>query len=398
VRISRLERIVCLSIGTALALLFACGSNDDASSFRDQSDASFASSSGSSGLPFGDGGTTGPAKGVVLVHAAGFRSFRVCFEGYRSILPQPDRKVMPESNTVGVDVGAAIRIPPLTEAPGTVYVIPNKTAHTPDDPEDLPCGAFLDTHQVNEEYLLAGKIDRPVGVDGAEAIVLTGCGTLPQITNLNIAAGDCPGYADGGGAYGTLNAVVMPLATTNTATLSTLPVELYNASQLLVAQMPPGAALDVSYGDLDAGAGAPLAQKLASSADLYHGNQSATLDVDQTNIVTFGTHGFRIAYRTDGGADDGGLFATEQSLAQVQEASQPLSTPTAYFTGATNFALILLGDPRMVPKYTDGGPNPTYDGRRAVHLLAVPVRAEEDAGVLGNAPPTAAGASDASRD
>jgi hypothetical protein len=389
-KISRVERLICLGIGTGLALLFACGSNDDASSFRDVNDASVGSSSGSSGVTFGDGGTTGEATGVVLVHAAGFRSFRVCFEGYPSILPQPDRKVMPESNSVGVDVGAAIRIPPLTEAPGAVYVIPNKTAHTPDDPEDLPCGAFLDTHEVNTDYLLAGKIDQPVGTKRAEAIVLTGCGTSPQIFNLNIPETDCPGYADGGSQRGTLNAVVMPLTATKTATLSTLPVELYNASQQLVAQMPDGGALEVTYGDLDAGAGAPLAQKLESSAGLYQGNPGSLLDVDQTNIATFGTHGFRIAYRGTT-ATDGGLFSIDQSLAQVQETSQPLSTPTAYFTGATNFALILLGDPRMVPKLTDGGANPTYDGRRAVHLLAVPVRAEEDAGVLGNAPATDAG-------
>lgn len=389
---SRIERAVTLSIGAGLALLIACGAGDDATSGADSGKdggASTGSSSGGSSGTFGDGGFTPPATGVVLVHSAGFRPFRVCFSGYSTIPPQPDRKVMPESNSVGVDVGGAVRLPAMSRAPGTVYVIPqNKAAHTPGDPEDINCGAFIASRSPNEDYLVAGKIDRPLGMNGVEAIVITGCGTGPQLSNLPVVPEDCPGYADGGATYGTLHAEVVPLATTTTTTPELLPVEIFNASHLLLAHTPPGAALDVTYGDFDAAAGAPLAQKVLVDAGLYQPNESVLLAVDQTQIETFGTHGFRIAYRVGGGASDpdGGLFSIDQSLAQVQELSQPLSTPTTYFTGETNFALVLLGDPRVRPTYPDGGANPAYDARRAVHVLAVPVRSEQDAGVLGNEP------------
>lgn len=395
-KVGLVERIATVFIGLGLALLINCGSTDDPEPGGRFSDDGGSSSGSSSG--FGDGGVTPPAKGVILVHAAGFRALRVCFENYPTLAPQPDRRVMPESNSVGLDVGGAVRLGAIGQAPGTVYVIPqDEIQHRPDDPEDAPCGTFLRNRKPKEDYLIAGEISRPVGTDGVEAIVITGCGTAPQIDNLDLHPEDCPGYEDNGAANGTLRALVVPLQTTTTTTTTTMPVEIFNASHLLLAHQPPGAALDVTYGDLDAGAGAPLAQPVLTDPTLFKPNPSVVLDVDQSKIETFGTHGFRVAYRLDGGANDPSAFWIDQTLAQVQAISQPLSTPTSYFTGETNFALVLLGDPRVKSTYPDGGANPSFDERRAVHLLAIPVRAEEDTPALGERPTDAgADASDAS--
>src|SRR5947209_3740033 len=59
------------------------------------------------------------ASGVVLVHAAAFPPFRLCFANQLAKQPQPDRQVMPEANVVGVEQGSLIRLDPL-DAPGTV--------------------------------------------------------------------------------------------------------------------------------------------------------------------------------------------------------------------------------------------------------------------------------------
>ena len=66
--------------------------------------------------------------GVVLVHAASFPAFRICFEGTKEELPLPSTDVMPESNVVGVEVGTAVRLPPLSTAGarplGRAFVFP----------------------------------------------------------------------------------------------------------------------------------------------------------------------------------------------------------------------------------------------------------------------------------
>ena len=65
----------------------------------------------------------------------------------------------------------------------------------------------------------------------------------------------------------------------------------------------------------------------------------------------------------------------------MQQLSAPQTVPTDYYLAASNYALLLLGDPRIARTYADGGANPGYDRRRAVHLLAVPVKDDvEDAG------------------
>ena len=54
----------------------------------------------------------------------------------------------------------------------------------------------------------------------------------------------------------------------------------------------------------------------------------------------------------------------------------------SYYRSASNYALLLLGDPTHKPKLAGGGDNPAYNPRRALHILAVPVLdpTKQDAG------------------
>jgi hypothetical protein len=82
------------------------------------------------GGSFSDAGTAVPgasfveANALVLVHAASFPAFRVCFEGAAADLPQPSVDLMPDSNVVGVDVGTAVRLAARPETLGHAYVFP----------------------------------------------------------------------------------------------------------------------------------------------------------------------------------------------------------------------------------------------------------------------------------
>jgi hypothetical protein len=82
----------------------------------------------------------------------------------------------------------------------------------------------------------------------------------------------------------------------------------------------------------------------------------------------------------DGGADGG--TATKQldeSLARIQKLSSPRDLPPTYYAAASNYALLLLGDPSAT--VLDGGPS---DDRRGLHFLAVPViDPKDDAGTDG---------------
>src|SRR6185369_7036093 len=81
------------------------------------------------------GGATpnqGPqANGLVLVHGALFPSFRLCFENFPEMPPQPDNTVMPEANVVGVEIGSLVRINPLSKAPGKIYLISESAVRSP---------------------------------------------------------------------------------------------------------------------------------------------------------------------------------------------------------------------------------------------------------------------------
>ena len=140
----RLAPLGAAALPLLVAAAVACG------------DMSESASSGTSGD--GDGGGAdagfgsdaaavpgvGAASGVVILHAAAFPSFRLCFENYPELPPQPDVALMPAANVVGVEVGSVIRIGSLDRPPGKVYVIDQRDVRaTPRDPLDRKCGALI---------------------------------------------------------------------------------------------------------------------------------------------------------------------------------------------------------------------------------------------------------------
>ena len=339
----------------------------------------------------------GAVSGVVILHAAAFPSFRLCFENYPELPPQPDVALMPAANMVGVEVGSVIRIGSLDRPPGKVYVVDQREVRaSPRDPLDRKCGALIAGRDlvVNRHYQLAGEITTPLGVGQVDLLAITGCGGKSWLDELGASSGDCTDWEQ---TEGSLLARTVELVPSVIATESTLPVQVIHMSSLLEAKRAQGEAIDVTFGALDSSdGGRSLEQTVVANPPLFEAGAPKMLAVDQTSAAMFGTHGFRIALRPvddpAGTADP--TFFVDQSLAEVQELSFFAPTvPTDYYVSASNYALLLVGDPRITPSYADGGANPAYDRRRAVHLLAVPVK-DDDADDAGTPSVDDAGAID----
>jgi hypothetical protein len=69
------------------------------------------------------------------------------------------------------------------------------------------------------------------------------------------------------------------------------------------------------------------------------------------------------------GQPAGATTLLDESLARIQSLSSPRDVPPTYYAAASNYALLLLGDPNA--KLADGGAD--TDDRRRLHFLAVPV-------------------------
>jgi hypothetical protein len=351
-----------------VAAAAACGDVYDESATQARPDSPDASSGSS--VDLGEAGrapTPGAptASGVVLVHAAAFPAFRLCFENMPELPPQPDSKIMPEANVVGVEVGSVVRIDPL-EAPGRIYVINERDVRG----TDLACGELLndpskklleDTH-----YHVANTIKEPLGQGRVDVLAITGCGAKAFLNHLKTDETNC----DKGASRpwdvtrGNLEARVITLEPSPVgATESSLPVQLVHLAPKLDAFIGDAGTLEVTFGNLrDQGA---LPQRVANQVPLLGMGSPVTLQLNQKDLGVYGTHGFRIAVR-EGTTTK---LEVDRSLAAVQELSSPRDTPDAYYRTPSNYALLLLGDP-SAPPGADGGP---VASRRQVQLLAIPV-------------------------
>ena len=319
----------------------------------------------------------GPAAtGVILVHAASFPSFRLCFGNHLDQQPQPDSKVMPEANVVGVELGSVVRIDPL-EAPGTIYVIDEqKVRSSANDPTIPSCAELLGkptrttrSLTFDNDYHVIQAVDQPLGQHGVDALVISGCGSQAFLNDLDGLTG--PGQfassancgADWNSTDGNLKATVIPLPTSRDgATVASIPVQIFHMSPSIEAFRGSAGTLTMKFGELDGGAPKPV-----TVGALFAPGTQTSLAVDQSDQSIYGRDGFTL---TISGSS---TFKTVQSLAAIQALSSPTDVPTTYYRAASNYALLLLGDPAHQPTYLDGGANPTYNPRRAVHLLAVPV-------------------------
>ncbi len=371
------------------AMAIAC--SDDSLDGKAFGDPGAGSGSDASTFPPDENGGFGQASGVVIVHAAAFPSFRLCFEKLPELRPQPDSTVMPEANVVGVEVGSAVRIDPI-QPPGKVYVISERRIRTTLGKEQPTCGQLIcdgvGCLRKNADYHEVAPIDTPLGQESVHVLAITGCGNGVFLEELKISSSDC--VEDYDPVNGSLRARAIPLFPASFATEKNIPVQLLHMSTPLQAETKNGT-IDVSFGALvDAGADGGF-QNVALSPKLFAPSEQVSLAVDQTIPSFYGTHGFRIGIRTgtsvadagDGGPTTGPTTLTTvltQSLAEVQELSAPGSVPTAYYLSASNYALLLLGDSRIRQRLADGGPNPDFDQRRALHLLALPIKEPKDGG------------------
>ncbi|MBX3263337.1 MAG: hypothetical protein KF782_26935 [Labilithrix sp.] len=317
-------------------------------------------SSGAPGAP--------TATGVILVHSAAFPPFRVCFENHPDLRPLPDSKAMPEANVVGVEVGSLVRLDPI-DAPGKIYVIRESSVRaTAGDPSGPSCGELLGTggqSLLSSDYHVATLPDgvAQLGRPGVQALAITGCGGQAYVDYLGVDSASCG--PDWDNMRGNLVANVIDLtATSARADDATIPVQLVHLAPLLQAQLGT-AKLEVTFGALATPGKLPT--EVAAGTALLESSAQVMLEVDQNDEATYGTHGFRIVARE---GDGSAKFTFSESLAAVQSLSAPRDVPTSYYRAASNYALLLVGDP-SVPTTLDGGaPN---NDRRRVQLLAVPV-------------------------
>jgi hypothetical protein len=280
---------------------------------------------------------------------------------------------MPEANVVGVEIGSLVRIDPM-KAPGTIYVIDERSVRsTPDNPNAVKCEERLRepgkktprSLTLNLDYHVANVIDEPLGENKVSVLAVTGCGSKPFLDDLGAKGANCG--ANWNEVSGNLEAKVVDLgATTKGTTAEELPVQLFQMSPELDAFKGAGGSLDVTFGALDPGT-APLDKPLSTGA-LFKGGAQESLSLDQSQPSVYGTFGFRVT-----AASTGGTFSSDHSLAEVQELSSPRELPTSYYRAASNYALLLLGDPNHKATLPDTTPNPLYNPRREVHILAVPV-------------------------
>ncbi len=376
-------------------LAYACGSGDLSSFGADSSPGS----SGGTASDAGFGGAATPSAGdkalgpadnaVILVHAAKSQAFRLCFQSELDRQPQPDSELMPEANVVGVEVGGAVRLRPLRGAPGNVILFDEPTirgsypsfggARAGPSCQDLINGALGGDAQV------LGKIDTNLST-GVHLLVVTGCpvdSAIRTFTAAECGAGWIPGTLAKGGKA---NLAVKEISLTGTGRPSDngfLPAQIVNLSQPLESARA-GRDLVVSFGPLAEPSTAHV--PVATNPKLFGGAEPSTpvpLSYPQNDTTVYGTSGFRVMFATGTGDAAADVKLLDESLADVQKSSSPRDIPPSYYATASNYALLLLGDPNSK---VDGG----TDERLALHLLAIPVidpksdgGADDDGGAPG---------------
>jgi hypothetical protein len=367
-------------------LAYACGSADLSSFGGSSTDPSGGGTGADAG--FGAAQGTPSDKGlapvdnaVILVHAAKSQSFRLCFENEIDRRPQPDSDVMPEANVVGVEVGSAVRLPPLKGPPGQVYLFEEPLIRA-FYPAFGGAGAGPTCKNLLENSNLQ-KLAQPLGTvtanlsQGVHLLVVRGCPSDSPLRRYTEA--ECgKGWTEGGG---NLSVEEITLSGSTRPSDGILPVQVVNLSQPLESARGQRDVL-VTFGDLaqPTGQHAPI----VANPILYGNAQPTTpaqLSYPSTDTAVYASLGVRVTLA----APDGGAATKllDESLAQIQKQSSPRDLPNSYYAAASNYALLMLGDPDA--KLADGGPDD--DERRTLHFLAVPViEPKNDGGTDGSAP------------
>ena len=378
------------TLGLLLALsgaLYACGS----ASLSGFADPSVTGDGGSKDMPDAGFGATAPPKvgtdtglvpvdnAVILVHAAKAQSFRLCFENESDRRPQPDSEVMPQANVVGVEVGAAVRLGPLRGAPGMVYLFeePLIRAFYPafgGAGQGPTCKNLLENMNLQTLAQPLGRIDTDLS-KGVHLLAVRGCSSDSLGLQKRTVA-ECG--ADWTAKAGNLSVKDITLSGAMRPSPGILPAQVVNLSQPVEGARGTRP-LRITFGDLVT-PGATQAT-VALNPPVFGSAQPpqpAALTYDATDTAIYASVGFRVTLGPlAGGAPDGGPGSTElleESLARIQKLSSPRDVPPTYYAAASNYALLLLGDPNA--KLPDGGVD--SDDRRNLHILAVPVIETKD--------------------
>jgi hypothetical protein len=359
-------------------LSYACGSAS-LSSF----DANGAYEPGAPAGALGDGGagTSAPEKNadlapvdnaVILVHAAKSQAFRLCFENELDLRPQPDSDVMPQANVVGVEVGSAVRLGPLRGAPGQVYLFeePLIRAFYPQfggAGAGPSCKNLLESSNLMALAEPLGKVDTDLS-HGVHLLVVRGCPTDSLVRKYSAA--ECGAGWTPTTKNFSVKEITLPGAGRPSAGI--LPAQVVNLSQPLEGSRS-GRDVVITFGDLNlAGAAhAPVVTNPELFGDVPAPAKPAPLTYASQNTAIYDSVGFRVKLvDAAAGADAGaGTKVLDESLARIQKLSSPRDVPPSYYAAASNYALLLLGDPNA--KLADGGVD--VDDRRNLHFLAVPV-------------------------
>lgn len=330
----------------------------------------------------GERADTGPVdNAVILVHAAKAQSFRLCFEKELDRLPLPDSQVMPEANVVGVEVGSAVRMGPLRGVPGKVFLFDEASIRSlypqfGGSGVGLSCGKLL-SGALSGLAVDLGTVDKDLQT-GVHLLVVRGCPADGKIAPFRSVA-ECG--ADWTPVKGNLGITEIELRGAERPKNGTLPAQVVNLSKPL-EDMRLGSDVVVRFGDLVA-KDAKLVE--VTSNPLLFGPAAPTtpaqLEYPQDNPAIFGSTGFRVSLASKGDAGPEKVVL-DQTLERVQELSAPRDLPAPYFAAASNYALLLLGEPDL---QLDAGV--ASDDRRRLHFIAIPViETKGDAGADGGEP------------
>jgi hypothetical protein len=380
-----------LALGVVAAVAFgavvACGSSVAANSSFGPGGATDGPSSSA------DAGAATPASNldvesaVILVHAAKLPSFRLCFENELDRRPQPDSQLMPEANVVGLDVGNTARLGALRGAPGRVFLFEEGLirAYYPQFGGaglGPTCELLLSPgNPLAQSALEVGRVDKDLS-SGIHLLVVRGCPAKGKLVNFSVE--ECG--SDWTEPKGNLGIAAIELSATRRQAPGRLPVQVVHLSQgLETARVEARRTLDIRFGVLSKKS-AELT-RVATNPPLFGRAvpvPPAELVYTPDDQTIYGTTGFRVSLVASAGVDaSADEVLAEATLDHVQRLSSSLDVPTTYFSAASNYVLLLLGDPRA--KLADGGAS--TDERERLHWLAIPVVApKSDAGTDSAAP------------
>jgi len=404
-------------------LLSACSSSaaglDNGSSFPGAD-----SGQSTPGVGGGGGSINDPSvTGIIAVHASrNLPAFRLCFPENVGVLPLPDDKLMPNSNVVGVDVGAAVHLGTLrtTGAGDNAQVAidggPYDAGSTAVDGGASDAGAMdagstkkdagtvdAGTPSSDVVYVIEEKLARQFYPQGTDSGAWPNCGPLVQVLTTNgyeghgfytvqsatalgaTVLGDNSTDPDGvnliviegclpdatldtkacGDTFtptlGNLRYRIVPHLTTllpSAVVSGKFPVQTMLLSPRVQASIAAMETVTFSFGDLSNGNAGSFALPALTYGAPVPSPNPQELDFMAGPTKDYDNYGFTLHY--------GASATLSQSLTVIQSQSSPHDLPQSFYLLPSNFVVLIVGDPNA-PKAASGP-------GASLHFLAVPVR------------------------